>query len=108
MLGTLGNTEPEIIMPAVDSLTAYITPVEYTESKLKSTTTTTTTAESMESMCKETIEEMITVKKRGMVGLLDTIYSYAESVIRTHTNENHAYIQMHIKQKPLQIRTQTK
>ena len=38
-------------MPALDALTAYFTPVEDTESKLKSTTTG-----SMESMCQKTIE----------------------------------------------------
>ena len=51
---TLDNTGTrDEIQPTLDALTAYFTPVEYTESKLKSTTTTT---ESMESMCRETIE----------------------------------------------------
>ena len=53
VLSTLGNTGTrDEIQPALDALTAYFTPVD-TESKLKSTTTTT---ESMESMCRETIE----------------------------------------------------
>ena len=42
------------IKQALDGLTAYFAPVEYTKSKLKSSSTTTT--ESMESMCRETIE----------------------------------------------------
>ena len=54
VLSTLDNTGTrDEIQPALDALTAYFTPVKYTESKLKSTRTTT---ESMESMCRETIE----------------------------------------------------
>ena len=54
VLGTLDNTGTrDEIMPALDALTAYFTPVD-TESKLKSSSSTTT--ESMESMYRETIE----------------------------------------------------
>ena len=59
VLSTLDNTGTrDEIKPALDALTAYFTPVEYTKSKLKSSssTTTTTTTERMESMCRETIE----------------------------------------------------
>ena len=53
VLGTLDNTGTrDEIIPALDALTAYFTPVD-TESKLKSSTTT---ADSMESMCRETME----------------------------------------------------
>ena len=86
MLGTLDNTgiRHEII-PALDELTAYFTPVEYTESKLKSTTT-----ESMESMCREMIEEMIENDNGDDIGYSRPMGQNAEvkSVIRTHNHKN--------------------
>ena len=96
VLSTLDNTGTrDEIMPALDALTAYFTPVD-TEGKLKSSSTTTT--ESMESMCRETIEN------NGE----DTD---AEGELRgknTYQRESCVDRNAYMKEKPLQIRTQTK